>query len=193
MLRSDRRSADWTLGFTTGQTRLCTGNCFIKTGSKLHGRRHDKYQVMSEDNKSCQYSNSVQQIMLKWCRNRNWIIFDEILMTHKNDQEKFSKSNNCAVFIGLCHRDTTFALFSSQTNKGTLLILLVIWYFYSIQVKAYLQSELFCRDSVTLRRFWLCLFPRQDFKWNPWLLMVFTIIQAKKQSSTVLDLICTSQ
>ena len=30
-----------------------------------------------------------------------------------------------------------------------------------------------------------CLFPRQDFKWNPRLLMLFTMILAKKQSSTV--------
>ena len=40
-----------------------------------------------------------------------------------------------------------------------------------IQVKAYLRSEefrlKFYRKSFTLRRFWLCLFPRQDFKWNP--------------------------
>ena len=67
----------------------------------------------------------------------------------------------------------------------------------TIQVKAYLQSEefrlKFCRESVTLRRFWLCRFPRHDFKWNPWLLVLFTMILAKKQFSTVLDLICTSQ
>ena len=51
----------------------------------------------------------------------------------------------------------------------------------------------FCRESVTLRWFELCLFPRHDFKWNPWLLVLFTMILAKKQSCTVLDLICTSQ
>ena len=44
----------------------------------------------------------------------------------------------------------------------------------------------------TLRRFRMCRFPRLDFKWNPWLLMLFCMILAKKQSSTVvLDLICT--
>ena len=46
--------------------------------------------------------------------------------------------------------------------------------------KSCLQSEefrlKFCRESVTLRRFWLCLFPRQDFKWNSWLLMLFHMI-----------------
>ena len=33
----------------------------------------------------------------------------------------------------------------------------------------------FCWESVTLRGFWLCCFSRQNFKWNPWLLMLFTI------------------
>ena len=49
-----------------------------------------------------------------------------------------------------------------------------------LQVKAYLQLEefrlKFCRESVTLRRFWLCLFPRQDSKWDPRLLVLFHMI-----------------
>ena len=48
-----------------------------------------------------------------------------------------------------------------------------------LHVKAYLQTEefrlKFCREIVTLRRFWLCLFPRQDFKWNSSLLILFTM------------------
>ena len=63
-----------------------------------------------------------------------------------------------------------------------------------LQVKAYLHSERFrlkfCHESVTLRRFWLSCFSRQNFKWNPWLLMLFTIVLA---FTIVLDLICASE
>ena len=48
------------------------------------------------------------------------------------------------------------------------------------EVKAYLHSERFRlklrRESVTLRGFWLCCFSWQNFKWNPWLLMLFHMI-----------------
>ena len=41
----------------------------------------------------------------------------------------------------------------------------------NLQVKAYLHSKGFrlksCRESVTLRGFWLCCFSLQNFKWNP--------------------------
>ena len=34
----------------------------------------------------------------------------------------------------------------------------------------------FCPESVTLRSFWMCWFPCKNFKWNPWLLMLFRMI-----------------
>ena len=34
----------------------------------------------------------------------------------------------------------------------------------------------FCRENVILREFWLCCFSRQNFKWNPWLPMLFRLI-----------------
>ena len=51
---------------------------------------------------------------------------------------------------------------------------------FRIQVKSYLHSERFrlkfCQESATLRRFWPYCFSRQNFKENPWLVMLFHII-----------------
>ena len=54
-----------------------------------------------------------------------------------------------------------------------------------IQVKAYLQTHKlrlkFFRKSVILLRFWMCCLSRKNFKWNPWLLMIFAIILAQNK------------
>ena len=46
----------------------------------------------------------------------------------------------------------------------------------------------FRRENVNLRWFWtganLYCFSQQNFKWNPWLLMLFTMILAKEQSNS---------
>ena len=72
---------------------------------------------------------------------------------------------------------TSYFIKSSRIFKPTLIL------HNLVQVKAYLHSERFrlkfYRKSITLRGFWLCWFSRQNFKWNPWLLVIFTILLAK--------------
>ena len=50
-----------------------------------------------------------------------------------------------------------------------------------LQVEEYIQTEKlrlkFYRKSVTLRRFWVYRFSRKNFKWNPWLVMLFDMVR----------------
>ena len=84
-------------------------------------------------------------------------------------QQSFCQSISLSSFMMILIKGIGDSLSNCMTHK--------LWL---IQVKAYLQSEefrlKFCQKNVTLRRFWLCLFPRQDFKWNFWLLMLFHMI-----------------
>ena len=49
-----------------------------------------------------------------------------------------------------------------------------------VQVKEYLSTGKFrlkfFQKGVTLCRFYMCCFSRKNFKWNPWLIMLFYMI-----------------